>query len=177
MKTNWLALLGLTLVLSGGTARAQERVTVDPVSDLRVKLGQSVPVHFTIHIKPGFHVNSHQPTSPELIPTEMKFSPPEDLVIAKVKYPAGELMSFPFDPTNKLSVYSGAVIVRAVVLPQPKANAGRYTVHGELRYQACDNSSCYPPKRLPVSFNVRIGSGGSGGPRARPTRTSPHIHN
>lgn len=176
MKTNWLVLLGFTLVLSGGTARAQEKVTVDPVSDLRVKLGQSVPVHFTIHIKPGFHVNSHQPISPELIPTEMKFSPPEDLVIAKVKYPAGELMSFPFDPTNKLSVYSGDFTVRAVVLPQPQAGVGRYTVHGELRYQACDNSSCYPPKRLPVSFNVRIG-GASSGRTARPTRTSPHIHN
>lgn len=175
MKTNWLALLGLTLVLSVAV-RAQERVTVDPVSDLTVQLGKTVPVHFTIHIKPGFHVNSHQPISPELIATEMKFSPPEDLVIAKVHYPAGELMSFPFDPTNKLSVYSGNITVRAVILPQPKASAGRYTVHGELKYQACDNSSCYPPKKLPIAFNVRISSG-TGSTRARPTRTSPHIHN
>src|SRR5262249_46058304 len=105
MKTNWLILLGLPLLLFARTVGAQERVTVDPVSDLTVKLGQSVPVHLTIHIKPGFHVNSHQPMSPELIPTEIKFSPPEDLVIAKVQYPAGELMSFPFDPNSKLSVY------------------------------------------------------------------------
>ena len=176
MKTNWLALLGLISVLCAGAARAQERVTVDPISDLTVKLGQSVPVQFTIHIKPGFHVNSHQPASPELIPTEVKFSPPEDLVVAKVRYPEGELLSLPFDPTNKLSVYSGDVKVRAVVLTQPKATAGRYTVHAELRYQACDNASCYPPKNLPLAFNVRIG--GSGGARgARPTRTSPHIHN
>lgn len=175
MKTNWLVLLGLALVLTGAV-RAQERVTVDPVSDLTVQLGKSVPVQFTIHIKPGFHVNSHQPISPELIRTEILFSPPEDLVVAKVHYPPGELMSFPFDPNNKLSVYSGDFIVRAVVLPQPKASAGRYTVHADLKYQACDNSSCYPPKKVPIAFNVRIGSG-AGKPRARPTRTSPHIHN
>jgi Disulphide bond corrector protein DsbC len=175
MKTNWLALLGLTLVLTGAV-RAQERVTVDPVSDLTVQMGKSVPVQFTIHIKPGFHVNSHQPVSPELIRTEILFSPPEDLVVAKVHYPPGELMSFPFDPTNKLSVYSGDFIVHAVVLPQPKATAGRYTVHADLKYQACDNSSCYPPKKVPIAFNVRIGSG-AGKARARPTRTSPHIHN
>lgn len=176
MKLNWSALLGLMLILTAGARAQQERVTVDPVSDLTVKMGQTAPVHFTIHIRPGFHVNSHEPLSPELIRTEMTFSPPEDLVIAKVKYPAGENMSFPFDPNNKLSVYSGDVTVHAVVLPQPKASPGRYTVHGELKYQACDNSSCYPPKKLPVAFNVRISSGASSG-RARPTRTSPHIHN
>jgi len=155
MKPNWSTLLGLMLLLTAG-ARAQERVTVDAVSDLTVKMGQPAPVHFTIHIRPGFHVNSHEPLSPELIRTEMTFSPPEELVVAKVKYPAGETMSFPFDPTTKLSVYSGNVTVSAVVLPQPKATSGSYTVHGELKYQACDNSSCYPPKKLPVAFNVRI---------------------
>jgi hypothetical protein len=155
MKTNWSALLGLILILTTG-ARAQERVTVDPVSDLTVKMGQTAAVHFTIRIRPGFHVNSHEPLSPELIRTEMTFSAPEELVIAKVKYPTGETMSFPFDPSTKLSVYSGDVTVSAVVLPQPKATPGSYTVHGELKYQACDNSSCYPPKKLPVAFNVRI---------------------
>ncbi len=175
MKTNWLALLGFILVLSGAV-RAQERVTVDHISDLTVRLGHSAPLNFTIHIRPGFHVNSHKPITPELIPTEMFFTPPEDLVIAKVRYPAGEEMSFPFDPTNKLSVYSGDITVRAVVLPQPNASPGRYTVHAELKYQACDNNSCYPPKRLPVAFNVRVSSG-AGRARARATRTSPHIHN
>ena len=76
MKPNWSALLGLILILTAG-ARAQERVTVDPVSDLTVPLGKSVPVHFTIHIKPGFHVNSHQPISPELIRTEFLFRRPK----------------------------------------------------------------------------------------------------
>jgi DsbC/DsbD-like thiol-disulfide interchange protein len=175
MKTNWLALLGFTLILAGA-AQAPDKVTVDPIRDLTVKLGQTVPVHFTIRIRPGFHVNSHKPITAELIPTEMTFTPPEDLVIAKVKYPVGEEINLPFDPTNKLSVYSGDITVSAVVLPQPKAGAGHYTVHGELKYQACDNNSCYPPKRLPIAFNVRITSGATS-TRARPNRSSPHIHN
>ncbi len=175
MKTHWLTLVGFMLVLPLFVC-AQERVTVDPVSDLTVRLGHSAPVNFTIHIRSGFHVNSHKPITPELIPTEMFFTPPEDLVIAKVHYPSGEEMSFPFDPTNKLSVYSGDITVRALVLPQPKASPGRYTVHAELKYQACDNNACYPPKRLPVAFNVKVSSGAGRG-RARATRTSPHIHN
>jgi DsbC/DsbD-like thiol-disulfide interchange protein len=156
---------------------ANARVIFDPLNTVTVPMGQSIPVTFSFHIKPGFHVNSHQPTEPELIPTELKFSPPEDLVIAKMQYPAGVLTSFPFDPNTKLSVYSGDIAVKAVVMTAPKATAGNYTVHGELKYQACDNNSCYPPKRLPVQFDVKIGSGARKGPTARPNAQSPHIHN
>jgi Disulphide bond corrector protein DsbC len=181
MKTQKLFLLGLALIFSGAVVRPQAtdanaRVTADPVNAVTVRLGQSAPVAFTFHIKPGFHVNSNKPASPELIPTELKFSPPEDLVVAKVQYPAGVLTSFPFDPTEKLSVYSGDVIIKATVLPAPKAAIGNYTVHAELKYQACDNSACYPPKRLPVAFDVKIGSRTRSG-RARPNAQSPHIHN
>ncbi|MGH9566517.1 MAG: protein-disulfide reductase DsbD domain-containing protein, partial [Candidatus Angelobacter sp.] len=110
------------------------------------------------------------------IPTVLSFSLPEDLVVGRVKYPAGALISFPFDPSQKLSVYSGDFTVRGLLIAQPKAASGPYTVHAELKYQACDNNACYPPKKLPLSFNVKISSGGGSLPRARPTRTSPHIH-
>jgi Thiol:disulfide interchange protein DsbD, N-terminal len=140
----------------GQSVDANARVSFEPIDTVHVAMGKSTPVVFTFHIKPGFHVNSHQPTEPELIPTELKFSPPEDLVIAKVQYPAGVLTSFPFDPATKLSVYSGDVTVKATVLTAPKTTAGNHTVHGELKYQACDNNSCYPPKKLPIQFDVDV---------------------
>ena len=34
------------------------------------------------------------------------------------------------------------------------AAAGEHTVDGSLRYQACDNAACYPPKSLPVQVVV-----------------------
>lgn len=182
MKSRYITLFAATLLLSGLAARPQStdanaRVTVDPVNPVTVAPGKSTPVAFTFHIKPGFHVNSNKPISPELIPTQLGFSPPEDLILARITYPAGVLTSFPFDPNEKLSVYSGALTVKAVVLPAPKATAGTYTVHGELKYQACDNSACYPPKRLPVQFDVKIARGSGTGKKAHPNAQSPHIHN
>jgi Thiol:disulfide interchange protein DsbD, N-terminal len=170
------------VVLLPGFARPQGvdanfRVTSEPIAAVHVTMGRSTPVAFTFHIKPGFHVNSHQPSQPQLIPTDLMFSPPEDLVIAKKQYPEGLLVMFPFDPNNKLSVYAGDIVVRAVVLAAPKAGAGNYTVHGELKYQACDSNSCYPPKILPIQFDVKLSSGGVRGARARPNAQSPHIHN
>jgi hypothetical protein len=180
MKTHLLTILGFLAascgVMSAQTVDAAPKVTVEPAGPITVKAGQRAPLQLTFHVKPGFHINSHQPTEPELIPTELKFYPPEDLVVAKIQYPPGVLTSFPFDPSTKLSVYSGDVTIKGIILRQANATAGTYTVHGELRYQACDNNSCYPPKKLPVQFDVKIPHAASSH-KARPTAQSPHIHN
>jgi hypothetical protein len=97
-------------------------------------------------------------------------------VIGRVQYPAGQMKSFPFDPTAKLSVYSGDIIVTGRLIAPPHAGVGTYTVHGDFRYQACDNNACYPPKTLPIAFNVKVNAH-SGGPRAHGNSQSPHIHN
>lgn len=175
MKSKYILLFTIILglwnpALRPQTTDANARVTFDQPEVVTVPLGRSAPVTFNFHIKPGFHVNSHQPMTPELIPTEVRFMPPEDLVVAKIQYPAGVLTSFAFDPSEKLSVYTGDIAVKATVLTAPKATAGPYTVHGELKYQACDNNACYPPKRLPIQFDVKIAKGSAASGKA-------HVHN
>jgi len=151
-------------------------VQVDPVDMVAVQQGKNAPLQFKFHIRNGYHINSNQPTEPELIPASLGFTPPPDLVIAKVQYPTGEMTSFPFDPTQKLSVYTGDVIVNAVMITQPNAPLGTYTVHGEFKYQACDNNACYPPKKLPVQFDVKV-SKSIKKKRATTNAQSPNIHN
>lgn len=177
-----IALLGLVLCApafpqaGGGSSSSRSYVEFEPLDTVAIARGKSTPVQFTFRIKPGYHINSSKPAMPELIPTALGFTPPPDLVIAKVQYPAGQLMSFPFDPTEKLSVYSGDVIVKAVIIPQRNVPKGTYTVHGELKYQACDNNACYPPKKLPVQFDVKVGPSTAKNTKSRPNRQSPNIH-
>ena len=135
-------------------------VTFVAASNAVVSPGHSAPVQFTFHVENPYHINSSKPLTEELIPTQLHFSLPGEIAVGKMQYPAGKLMSFPFDPSTKLSVYSGNFIVRGLVVAPLKAAIGTYTVHGELKYQACDNNACYPPKKLPFTFNVRVGSAG-----------------
>jgi hypothetical protein len=122
--------------------------------------GHSTPVQFTFRVQEPYHINSSKPLAQELIPTQLHFSLPGEIAIGRMQYPTGKLMSFPFDPGTKLSVYSGDFIVRGLVVAPKAASTGTYTVHGELNYQACDNNACYPPKKLPFTFNVKVGNGG-----------------
>ena len=182
MKKINFAFLGFLLFLGSGVIAAQqappaERVTFQPMHTVHVAPGKATPVQFIFHIKPGLHINSNKPSEPELIPTVLHFSLPGDVVIGRVEYPQGQLTSFPFDPKQKLSVYSGDFAIKARVLAPSSAALGTYTIHANLRYQACADNACYPPKTLPLKFSVSVGNTRRGRPRARPTKTSPHIHN
>jgi len=123
--------------------------------------GKATPIQFTFRVQDPYHINSSKPLAPELIPTQIHFSLPGEVAFGRIEYPAGKLMAFPFDPSTKLSVYSGDVVIRGVVLAPTSAASGTYTIHGELKYQACDNNACYPPKKLPFTFNVSVGTGRS----------------
>ena len=113
-----------------------------------------VPLNF--RVASGFHINSNTPKSEFLIPTARKMDPPTDIAIEKVSYPAGEDHSFPFAPDEKISVYTGDFAVDVTVRPLKTVLPAKYAVHGTLKYQACDNAACYPPKQLPVSFEVKV---------------------
>lgn len=111
-----------------------------------VPAGKQAIVELRFHMVPGYHVNSHTPKSQLLIATTLTLNPADGVKSGLIEYPAGKPYSFSFDPTDKLDVYMGDFTVKLPVT----ATAGAHTVDGSLRYQACDNASCYPPRTLPV---------------------------
>jgi hypothetical protein len=132
-------------------------------------------VKLEFRIPGGYHINSNMPKSEFLIPTALKMDLPTDIILGKIEYPAGEDRSFPFSPDEKLSVYSGDFTIAVAVHPLQSVVPGKYQMRGVLRYQACDNSACYPPKNLPVSFEVKVVKEPAAH-HSNPAQ-SPHVHN
>jgi Disulphide bond corrector protein DsbC len=149
-------------------------VTMAPPGVPSVAAGDSGTVSLNFRVSPGFHINSNTPHAEYLIATTLKMEPPTDIVIGKVTYPAGKDMSFPFSPDEKLSVYTGDFTVEVKVRPLHTVVPGKYAMRGKLRYQACDNAQCYPPKQLPIDFDVKIVKA-KAAPKANPAQ-SPHVH-
>ena len=134
----------------------QPYVTMAPIGTVQLRAGASVNVALDFRIGSEFHINSHHPKADYLIPTVLKLNAPEQFTVADLMYPAGEEMAFPFSPDEKLSVYSGDFSINAVLKAPTNATAGSYPVKGELRFQACDHSACYPPRSIPVQFQVTV---------------------
>jgi cytochrome c biogenesis DsbD-like protein len=149
-------------------------VKVAPAPVVTIVQGKPATVSLTFIVASGYHINSNKPKSEFLIPTVLKTEATTDIVIGKTTYPEGQDMSFPFDPDEKLNVYTGEFKVDVLVRPLHTVQAGKYVIRGTLKYQACDNVACYPPKQLPVSFDVKIAKAPPA-PSKNPAQ-SPHAH-
>ncbi|MES2392409.1 MAG: protein-disulfide reductase DsbD N-terminal domain-containing protein [Acidobacteriota bacterium] len=129
-----------------GPARAEGgKSHVELLTDsIAVDAGKPQTVELRFRVQPGFHINSHKPKDELLIPTVLKLDAGGVKALDE-SYPAGAAFKLPVGGTV-LDVYQNEfrVIVRVV------AQRGQSTMTGSLRYQACDNAACYPPKTLAV---------------------------
>ncbi len=146
-----------------------------PVETVAAPRAAQTIVSLNFRVGSGFHINSNTPKSEFLIPTALKMDVPTDIVLGKISYPEGKDLTFPFSPDEKLNVYSGDFTVNLAVHPLSSVVPGKYVIRGVLRYQACDNAQCFPPKTLPVSFDVKVVKGPAAH-HANPGQ-SPHVHN
>ncbi|HUM05691.1 MAG TPA: protein-disulfide reductase DsbD domain-containing protein [Terriglobales bacterium] len=149
-------------------------VSLAPVPIASIPQGKSGTVPLSFRIVRGYHINSNKPKSEFLIPTALKVDATTDIVIGRITYPDGKDMSFAFSPDEKLNVYAGDFEVGVMVRPLRSVQAGKYMIRGNLKYQACDNAQCYPPKQMPVSFEVRISKAAA--PARKNPAQSPHAH-
>jgi len=149
-------------------------VTLAPVGLVTATRTQQTKVDLNFRVARGFHINSNTPKSEFLIPTALKLDVPTDIALGRIAYPAGQDVSFPFSPDEALSVYTGDFTITLTVHPLQSVVPGKYVMHGALRYQACDNAQCFPPKNLPVSFDVKVVKE-KPRPRQNPAQ-SPHVH-
>jgi len=167
----------LTLLAAAALAQSGKApsVSVAPVPQVTATRTQQTMVSLDFRVASGFHINSNAPKSEFLIPTQLKMDLPTDIVLGKIEYPAGQDVAFPFSPDEKLSVYSGDFTIKVAVHPLKSVVPGKYVMHGVLRYQACDNAQCFPPKSVPVSFDVKVVKEKATG--GHNPAQSPHVHN
>src|SRR5579872_3598895 len=156
--------IGLLLVVAASGAIAQDGLTSKPHDSLiktqaveylfpeqvSVSAGKASTVALHFRIRQDLHINSHTPRSNYLIPTVFSIPESSGVKLAAANYPAGSDFTLPADPSEKLSVYTGEFSIETKIV----ASAGEHLVEAKLRYQACDQNACMPPKTITVPIDV-----------------------
>lgn len=122
----------------------------------KVTLRRDVPtvVKLDLSIRDGYHVNSDMPDDPYLIPLKLTWS--ESVVkVQKVEYPKAQKQTFEFNP-KPLSVFAGNFQIATTLVAPRTAPAGPNVITAKLRYQACSDTACLPPKTIDVKLPVII---------------------
>ena len=136
--------------------KPQAFVSLEPVAR-----GKEFQVAVVVEIAQGFHMNSHKPSEAYLIPTTLTAQLPTGLQPLETIYPAGRLEKFSFSPNKPLDVYTGKVTLRLRLAAAADAALGATTVPITLRYQACNDTTCLQPVKVPVEVEFEVAAAGA----------------
>lgn len=167
MKYSLLALLLAPLMVALAPVAAAQLsmsgpdVQVKPyVGQSGVQPGESIRLAFSFELPAPWHVNSHTPLDEFLIPTELTLAENDAYEVVRVVYPEHEEINFAFQE-EPLAVYEGTFTVGVMLKVQDGVAPGNLTVSGSLRYQACNDKQCAPPKTVEVMTRVAVVAAGA----------------
>lgn len=142
-------------LLAASLSSAQNNVlTIAPTDKVTAKAGTEVPVKIVAQLKPGYHCNSDKPSDEYLIPLKLTWTP-APLEVAEVVYPKPQMEKYAFSE-KPLSVYTGDFDIVTKFKVPASAPPGPAVLTGKLRYQACTDRMCLPPKTVDVSLPITV---------------------
>jgi len=132
-------------------------------SDHAVAPGSRVTLTAEIELPPGVHVYS--PGVAGYKPIQLILHPSGGIEPAPVNYPRPKILYLEAIK-EQVPVFEGKFrITEDVTVPFSKAGDGlrakvgagkTVSITGELQYQACDKTICYPPTSVPVKWELKV---------------------
>ena len=120
---------------------------VAPTMQVSGKRGQPLQIKTQLQLQGGYHLNSHKPEDPYLIPLRLTWDD-KTVETVSVEFPEPRKESYAFSQ-KPLSVFTGDFAITSTV--KPKAS-GFTVLTGKLRYQACNHNACLPPKTIDIKI-------------------------
>jgi hypothetical protein len=136
-------------------AVAQTNVLLMPKPEpVAARAGATLEVKLPLQLREGYHVNSDKPPDPYLIPLRLTWDSGL-ITVAEVIYPRPENRKVDFF-AGPLPVFSGHFELLTRFKVPASAPPGLVNVAGKLRYQACNDRMCLPPKTIDVTVPVSV---------------------
>lgn len=134
-------------------AQGSAHLTVGAPAKVVGQRSQAVTARIPISIESGFHVNSNHPPDEYLIPLKLTWTNTGALQGGEVTFPKPSTLKV---AEQSLSVFTGNFDLIAKFTVSPTATAGPGVATGKLSYQACNDTTCFPPKKANVSVSYQI---------------------
>lgn len=139
----------LALTLTPLPAQISTVLTVTPPEKIAGKRSEMVTADFKLQLRTGYHVNSNTPNDEFLIP--LRFTWTNGAAEAgEVTFPKPRQEKYEFS-AKPVSVFSGEFKTQTKF---KLLSTG--TMIGKLRYQACSDKACLPPRTVEVKLPVEV---------------------
>lgn len=163
--SRFVLFLGLAGLVGFALAQAQDSAPVPihwnaalPAGTHSVQAGQKVSLALSADIDSGWHVYAFpQPPDSPVIATEVTVPDGQALALSgEIKPPKAQSQ---MDPTvgKETAIYENSVTFDLLLKVARKAK-GKQDLEVDVRYQACNNRMCLPPRTDKVTVPVEISS-------------------
>ena len=143
----------LISVFSYGAASGQ--TVTGSIGKGTVERGKTARGSVVLNIPGGLHVNSSRPASEFAIATVVKVSGASGVRVTGLTYPKGKNRKFAFSE-NTINVYEGRVSFPFTVTVPTSFKGKTIRVTASVRYQACTDEVCYPPKTKNITLTAAV---------------------
>ncbi|HEV7701424.1 MAG TPA: protein-disulfide reductase DsbD N-terminal domain-containing protein [Pyrinomonadaceae bacterium] len=146
-------LIAVFVLIAASFAGAQS--VTGSIANGSVTRGTAARGTIVLNIPGGLHVNSSRPNSEYAIATSVRVSSVRGVKVGGVSYPRGHNRKFEFSETA-LNVYEGRVSFPFTVTVPASFRGQMLRVNVSVKYQACTNEVCYPPKTKTITLTARV---------------------
>lgn len=115
------------------------------------KRGDEIRGVVTAKILPTWHINSNKPLDSYTIATTLTLDPATAELVS-AEFPPHEVKTFTFSAGSRLAVFEGTLPIRFVA----RLKGGATKIGASLRYQACNDSVCLPPKSITADIATEV---------------------
>ncbi|MCC6861386.1 MAG: hypothetical protein IT158_22650 [Bryobacterales bacterium] len=129
-------------------------LSIGKVPAVPVSRKETVELRVPVVLRGGYHVNSNTPSEDYLIPLRLTWDK-GPLEVVDITYPKPTFEKYRFS-ARPLSVFTGNFEIATRFKAAPGSAPGPAVAVGKLRYQACNESSCLPPRTIEVRAPVQI---------------------
>jgi len=153
-----LLLVTVVVFLFVGTVAAQSSADVNVAGSLapdKVKKGRIVRATVTMDIPAGLHVQSSRPLDKFLVATKLDVETPSGMQAGPISYPRALMKKLKFSKST-VAVYEGKAVIRFNVTVPANYSGGSGEIKGKLRFQACNDDSCFPPVTREVKMRLNV---------------------
>jgi thiol:disulfide interchange protein DsbD len=117
--------------------------------------GGAATMVLRVSLPKGVHVQAHKPDDPLLIPTVVAVTPPKGVTVTAVKYPTPTSL-VQTGRAESLQVLGPEFDIDVALAIDVTVNPGALDVPVVLRYQACDDRTCFPPARAAATWRLNV---------------------
>jgi hypothetical protein len=151
-----IAFLGLTAVAFASPTLPTPKI--QPPNVVHVTRGQVATSQIDVMISKPFHLQSNPASKSNLVPTVLEIQTPSGITVGTIQYPEGTPLRFSSssDASETISTFQGHIGIEFSLKADLKQNKSKQLVHAKLKYQACDEKTCYRPSDVPFDFWVEI---------------------